>query len=153
MYPLLLALGLALAAPSAPPDEAAPLTEVSEARVRLMPPGAPNTGAFLTLDNPGAATALVSASVPDGLCAKVELHTHVEVDGAMRMRRVDRIDVPAGGTVQLKPGGLHVMLIGLTRPLVADEVVPITLRFADGTQRTVDAPVQRIQPPSGMRHE
>jgi copper(I)-binding protein len=64
----------------------------------------------------------------------------------MRMRQVERIEVPAAGRVELKPGGLHVMLIGLERPLQEDEVVPITLRFADGSEQTVDAPVRRIQP-------
>lgn len=152
MHALLLALSLSLVAPSAHADAPAPAeavagrADITAARVRLMPPGAPNTGAFFTVHNPGAATAIVQARVPEELCAKVELHTHVEVDGAMRMRQVERIELPAAGRVELKPGGLHVMLIGLERPLQEDEVVPITLRFADGSEQTVDAPVRRIQP-------
>lgn len=49
--------------------------------------------------------------------------------GMMEMREVDGIDVPAGGTVRLEPGGYHVMLLDLVEPLVEGQTIPITLRF------------------------
>jgi copper(I)-binding protein len=52
-------------------------------------------------------------------------------DGMMMMRQLDSVEVPAGGNLEFKPGGNHVMLIGLERPLVACERFPLTLRFKD----------------------
>jgi len=57
------------------------------------------------------------------------------VDGVMRMRPIEGgLEIPSGGAVELKPSGMHLMLIGLKRPLVAGENVTVTLIFADGTR-------------------
>ncbi|NCC28249.1 MAG: copper chaperone PCu(A)C, partial [Gammaproteobacteria bacterium] len=77
----------------------------------------------------------------------VELHTHVEEDGMMRMRRIEKIEIPAGETVTLKPGGLHVMLIGLKQPLEPGDTVDLALTFEDGSRIPVQAPVRRIEVP------
>lgn len=92
-------------------------------------PGATRTGsAYLTVINRGqAADRLIGASTP--IAERAELHTH-QMDGAvMRMRPVDAIELRAGETAELKPGGLHVMLIGLKEPIRAGKPVPLTLRF------------------------
>ena len=92
--------------------------------------GANGTGAgFLTIRNAGSqADRLVSASSP--AARTVELHTHIRDGEVMRMRPVaGGIVVPAGQTVTLQPGGLHVMLIGLTEALRQGGEVPLTLRF------------------------
>ena len=60
--------------------------------------------------------------------------------GMMRMQEVDAIAVPAGATVELKPGGLHLMLIDLAKPLVAGETFTVTLAFASG--ETLPVPVE-----------
>ena len=65
--------------------------------------------AFMTLRNAGSDDKLVSASSP--VAEHVELHGHIKDGDVMRMRSVESIDVPAGGSVQLAPGGLHLMLI------------------------------------------
>ena len=59
----------------------------------------------------------------------VELHTHIREGDVMRMRPVADIPLPSGQTVHLRPGGLHIMLIGLTEPLRQGATVPLTLRF------------------------
>ena len=92
--------------------------------------GANGTGAgFLTIRNAGSQEdRLVSASSP--AARTVELHTHIRDGEVMRMRPVaGGIVVPAGQTVTLQPGGLHVMLIGLTEALRQGGEVPLTLRF------------------------
>jgi|YNPMSStandDraft_1061717.scaffolds.fasta_scaffold08464_4 copper(I)-binding protein len=91
--------------------------------------GANTNGAgYMTIRNTGAQPdRLVSASTP--IARTVELHTHIRDGEVMRMRPVNDIPVPAGQTVRLRPGGLHVMLIGLTEPLRQGAEVPLTLRF------------------------
>jgi copper(I)-binding protein len=122
---------LALAALAVHADGSA--VSVSDAYARAIPPGQPNSAVFLTLNNPsGQPRALVAAASP--VADAVELHTHIEEGGMMRMRRVERIEVPAGESVSLKPGGLHVMLIGLTRDLNPGETFPVTLQFEPACQ-------------------
>jgi copper(I)-binding protein len=62
-------------------------------------------------------------------------------DGLMKMRRVQSLMLPGHGSVTLEPGGLHLMLIGLTRALQLDEVILIELEFADGERVLVEAVV------------
>lgn len=114
--------------------------------VRAVPPGQPNSAAFMTLVNASDTEHSVkSAASP--VAATVELHTHTNNNGVMEMRQVPQIDVPAKGRTELKPGGLHIMLIGLTQDLKAGEKAAITLTFEDGSTTTVDAPIQEVTPP------
>jgi len=63
----------------------------------------------------------------------------------MKMRQVKQIDLPAQGTTTLKPGGLHVMFLGLKSELSSGQPVPVTLIFEDGSQTTIQAPVRKLQ--------
>lgn len=132
---------------------AAASVRVENAYARAVPPGQPNSASFMTLVNTSDVDhSVMSASSP--VAATVELHTHTNNNGVMEMRKVDKIDVPAKGRTELKPGGLHVMLIGLQQDMKAGENAQITLTFEDGTTTTVDATIQEITPPagSGMGH-
>ncbi|MDZ7752852.1 MAG: copper chaperone PCu(A)C [Gammaproteobacteria bacterium] len=136
---------------TAPVDTAAPGIEVTEAYIFELPPVQKNSAAYFTLVNPGANDrALVGARTP--VARKAELHTHINDDGVMRMRQVDRIDVPAGGTTRLQPGGLHMMLFGLTRGLTAGDEVEIELRFDDGSTTDVVATVRKRDAGSAGHH-
>jgi periplasmic copper chaperone A len=96
--------------------------------------------AYMTLANTGdAADRLVEASSP--VATKTELHTHIVEGDIMRMREIDSIDLPPGETVELQPGGHHVMLIGLNAPLQMGETFPLTLTFAEAGTTTVDVAV------------
>ncbi|NKN32840.1 copper chaperone PCu(A)C [Marichromatium bheemlicum] len=122
---------------------------VADAYVRAVPPGQPNSAAFMVLDNRGGEPrALVAATSP--VAEVVELHTHDEAGGMMRMRRIERIELPAGESVRLAPGGLHVMLIGLRQPLSGEVPVTLELELDDGTRIEVEAPVRA--PAAGVRH-
>ena len=119
--------------------------------VRLVPPNAPASGAFMLISNRGGSDRqLVKAESPAARI--VELHTHINEDGVMKMRAVPAIGIKAQGQTQLKPGSFHVMLIELKQPLREGDVVPITLDFDDGTRLKVDAPVQKIVMPAPMAH-
>ncbi len=114
---------------------------VSQPWARATAPGAPAGAAYLTVTNSGKeADRLVAASSP--AAKTTELHTHIHDNGVMRMRPVEAIDVPAGGTVALKPGGLHVMLMGLTQPLSQGSTVDVTLTFEKAGKVTVPVAVQ-----------
>ena len=136
----MLALILGLSAHGALAGDAVNVTDVY---ARAVPPGQPNSAVFMQLHNDGGEDrALVAAA--SAASDVVELHTHRMQDGMMQMRKIERIDLPAGETVTLKPGGLHVMLIGLKRPLQPGEDVAVTLTLDDGTELAVTAPVHEI---------
>ena len=86
------------------------------------------TGAFMQLVA-AADTTLVAATSP--IAGTVEVHAMAMEGGMMKMRALDRLPLTAGKPVELKPGGYHVMLVGLRKPVVAGEDVPITLTFED----------------------
>lgn len=113
-----------------------------------------NGAAFLTLRNgSGEDDRLVAARAP--VADRVELHTHLHENGVMRMRQVEAIEVPAGGTAMLKPGGDHVMLMGLKAPLQEGESFPLTLVFEKAGEITVDVTIGGVgamQGHGGSRH-
>ena len=104
---------------------------------------------FLVLENTGAeADALIGASCD---CAQsVELHVMAETDGKMTMRQVQRFDLPAGGRFELKSGGPHLMLIGLTAPLDPAKPVQLKLRFERAPEQTMDVPVRDPRAPADL---
>ena len=114
--------------------------QVSEPWVALAPPGAHATAGFMELRNPGDEPVDLVAADADGFDA-VELHRSINENGMHRMIEQERITVPAGGSVQLAPGGYHVMLIGIQRELVEGESITLELTLDDGSQLSVDAPV------------
>jgi copper(I)-binding protein len=100
------------------------------------------TAAFAVVENSGAANrAIVSAAAE--VADKVELHEMKMVDSMMRMSPVKQIEVPAGGRVELKPGGLHVMLFGLKRMPKGGETIGLTLTLDDATTVSVTAAVRK----------
>lgn len=100
--------------------------EVVDAWAKASLAGTTNGAAFVTLSNrSGEGDRIVGAESP--VAAKVELHTHMMNDGVMKMRPVAAIDLAAGETAKMEPGGLHVMLLGLTEPLTEGASFPLTL--------------------------
>lgn len=121
-----------------------------DAYVRLLPPSAANTGAFMKLMNHGDKEMKLIKAQSD-IAEKVELHNHVMVDGMMKMREVKEIVIKKQQTIELKPGSYHVMLLGLKKPLALDQNVKIKLIFSDNTEILVDAPVKEIQGQKKMK--
>lgn len=124
---------------------AADQVTVVDPYVRLAPPGAMATGAFMVLKNAGGKDVkLVKAG--SGIAKITELHTHINDGGVMKMRPVPDIDIKAGGEAVLQPGGLHVMLIDLKGPVKEGDKVAITLDFDDGSSKEIEAPVKKPMP-------
>ena len=144
------ALGLLLCVASLPALAAsADDITVDGAYVREVPPMVHNSAAFMTLSNSSDTDAALVA-VHSMAADTIELHTHINDDGVMRMRQIPEITVAAGATTKLQPGGLHVMLLGLTAPLQQGRTVSLELEFADGSRTRIEAPVMPVM--SGMRH-
>lgn len=143
-------LGLLMALITAP---AMAQVTVSDAWVRGTVPGQKATGAFMNLTSATDAT-LVSAASP---AAKVvEIHEMAMDGGVMRMRAVDKLALPAGKPVGLKPGGYHVMLMELTGQLKDGEMVDVSLTFADKsgkkTTQQVKVPVKSLTTSAMPKH-
>ena len=136
---LLAAIGAPLSA--AGDDFKAGDLRIGHPYTRTTPPGATTAGAYLSIDNKGkAADKLVRASSP--AAGLVELHS-MSMDGnVMRMRAVPAIEVAPGATVKLAPGGLHVMLQELKRPLKKGVRVPLTLVFERAGEVKVELAVE-----------
>ncbi|MBC6983577.1 copper chaperone PCu(A)C [Caulobacter sp. 17J80-11] len=120
---------LALAAvPAAARQASAGSLVVKDTHMRASLGNNPNTGAYLTVTNRGAAKdRLVGASC--ACAARVELHEMSDVGGVMKMKKVDGFEVPAGGQLVLAPRGKHLMVFGLKQPVKTGDMVQMTLRF------------------------
>lgn len=122
--------------------------EVEQPYVREVPPGAMATGSFMMLTNMSDQNIqLVQAK--SNAAKKVELHTHVHDNGVMKMRQISSIKVPAHGQAHLKPGGLHIMLIGLKNNLKTGQTIDMTLVFKDGSEKSISMPVKSVMSHSG----
>jgi len=135
---------------------AAAQVDVDAAWVRGTVEGQTATAAYLRLHSDTGAR-LVSITSP--AAARCSVHEMKMSENLMRMRALDALSIPAGGTVELKEGGDHIMLEGLTRTLKAGDAVPLTLTFVDSAGRrwTVDVqapvlPLGALHPPQPTRH-
>lgn len=150
---------LLLAALFAPLLAHAADVEVKSAWVRGTVPAQKISGAFMDLTSKGGA-ALVGASAP--VAEAVEVHEMKLEGGVMKMRATSRLALPAGKAVSLKPGGYHIMLMGLKGQLKTGDTVPITLRIEDAGKKvesvTVNAEVRDLteapadNPHAGHQH-
>lgn len=119
-------LALPLALPAQAHDVKAGALTIDHPFARAT--AARNGAAYMTIANGGGAPDRLLRARTEA-AAKVELHTIVKQGDVMQMREVQSIDVPAGGKAELKPGGFHVMLLGLAKPLVEGQTFALVLEF------------------------
>ncbi|MEM7566890.1 MAG: DUF1775 domain-containing protein [Pseudomonadota bacterium] len=120
---------------------------IEGAWTRQTPPRALAGGAYMTIRNTGPGDDVLIGGAVD-FAERLEVHEMAVTDGVMTMRRLeDGIPVPAGETVALEPGGLHVMFMNLTETPMAGETVTVTLTFAEAGEVTLDMPVGAIGAP------
>ncbi|MGE5203325.1 MAG: copper chaperone PCu(A)C [Acidobacteriota bacterium] len=116
--------------------------EVEQVWARATPAGARTGAIYLTVVNrTGADDKLVGASTP--AAREAQLHTMIDDNGVMKMRPLASIEIKAGATVTLKPGGMHVMLVGLDKPLKPGASFPLTLEFEKGGKRELTVSVAK----------
>jgi periplasmic copper chaperone A len=127
--------------------------EVKNAWARATPGKAETGAAYLTIES-AAPDRLTGVSTP--VAGKAELHEMTMQGGVMKMRPLAAVDLPAGRPVVLKPGEVHIMLVGLKQPLRAGESFALTLEFAKAGKREVSVAVEKAgakgpnQPAGGM---
>jgi len=120
-----------------------PAIAVTDAWARAMPTGAKTGAAYVTLSNKGSVDdKLVGVSTP--VAKEAQLHTMIDDNGVMKMRPISAIDVKPGATVTLKPGGMHLMLMGLKQPLKEGESFPLTLTFAKAGKIEATVEVKKV---------
>ena len=137
-----LASGLALlAATSGHAQADAP--KITDAWVKSTVPGATVSAAYMQIQS-ASTIRLVKAETP--AAGLVELHNMSMKDGAMEMKAMDAVEVPAGKSVTLKPGGMHVMMMKLKQPIKAGDKVPLILTFEGADRKPLvvklDAPAR-----------
>jgi copper(I)-binding protein len=114
--------------------------EIKDAWARATPGGAQTAAVYVTVES-ATGDRLTGVSTPAAQTA--DLHNMAMNNGVMTMRQVDGIDLPAGQAVTLKPGGYHIMLTGLAKPLADGQSFPMTLTFAKAGSQEVTVAVQK----------
>ena len=127
---------------------------IAQAWSRATPGGAKIAGGYLTIENKGTASDRLTA-VSGDIAGKVEIHEMAMNNGVMTMRPLEKgLEIGAGKTVKLAPGGYHLMLMDLKNPLKQGEKVPLELQFEKAGKVAVSLDVQGVgaQGPAGAGH-
>jgi len=148
------ATGIILAGATAAHDAPAKVgdLEITSAFTKAMLPGQPVGGGYLTIKNGGKSDdMLVSVSSP--AAGTVEMHEMAMQGQVMKMRKLDTgIAIPAGKTVELTPGGLHLMFMKVKEPFKQGSQVPVTLTFEKAGKVDITLPVEAAGP-GGHEHK
>jgi len=113
---------------------------VNNAWVQAMPPSQKTTAAYMVIVNNSNKEIILDSASSD-IAGATEIHQMSDMNGMMNMAMASNIHIPALGKVTLKPGGFHIMLINLKKPVNKGDVIPITLHFQDGSSIIIKADV------------
>ncbi|MCS6760461.1 MAG: copper chaperone PCu(A)C [Candidatus Devosia euplotis] len=114
---------------------------ISQPFARATLPNAPVGGGFMSIENTGAAPDRL-ISISSSVAAQVQIHEMSMQGDVMKMRELpDGLEIPAGRTVTLAPGGFHVMFMGLRQAFVEGQTVPVTLVFEKAGSVDIDLPI------------
>ena len=118
---------------------------ITDAWVREVPPGSNVSAAYMTIENRGDVSDKLMAISSDA-AENIEIHiSNVDEDGVAKMEMLKVLELPPGQKVELKPGGIHLMLIGLNESLVGKEKVDIILSFDKAEKINIQVPVKSIK--------
>jgi copper(I)-binding protein len=124
---------------------------VTDATVRLLPPGVPNTAAYFSIQN-SSDTIKVLVGASANFASKAEIHNHIMVNDMMSMQQQSEVVILPGESVQFSPGGLHIMLFGLKKPLQEGQSVFFSLQTKEGESISITAKVARPKPSAHSHH-
>lgn len=127
--------------------------ELAGAFSKAMLPGQPVAGGFVTITNSGKGDDKLVSAASD-VAGRVEIHEMAMQGEVMKMRKLeDGITVPAGETVELKPGGLHFMFFEVKKPFAEGDKVPVTLTFEKAGKVEITLSVQSAKPGEAAGHK
>ena len=115
---------------------------ISKPWIKLPMPMMKMTGAYMVISN-DSDKAMNLTAIEGEDCEAYEIHTHEKVDGVMKMRQLQKLEIPAHGSVTLKPKSYHVMMIQLNKKLTEGEKRKMTLIFDNGKKIEIEAPVKK----------
>ena len=115
---------------------------IEDAWIRLTPPVSKNTAGYFKLINNTSSDVIIVSAESDA-AKKAEIHDMKMVDGRMGMVHIPKLTIKAGDTIELKPGGKHLMLMGLNNPVKDGQLIDVTLNYSDGNSQLVTIPVKR----------
>lgn len=113
---------------------------------KATPPNAKNSAAFMKIKNKSNSDIeLLAAS--SNISKVTELHTHIEENGMKKMIQIPSIKIPANSSVELKPGGLHIMFLGIQNQINENSNIDLNLTFSNGkTYELNQIPVKKVIP-------
>lgn len=125
--------------------------EIKDAYAREVPKNSPNSAAFMQIKNNSNEDIYLQKVLSTG-AKTLELHEHIIENGMMKMQQIPHIKIPSHTTIELKSSGLHVMLIGLHKPLIAGESIDMfTLSFSNGEEVKLEhLPIKTVM--QAMKH-
>lgn len=148
VFPFLLALSCATVLAT---DYQAGELQIDAPWSRALPPNAPAGAAYFTVkNNSRTEDRLIGVATPSA--TKTELHTSIRMDEIIRMQKIDSLAIPAGTEVKLAPGGHHVMLFNLKKPLAAGGRFPLILEFEKAGKVEIEVEVLS-DAPANENHE
>ena len=110
--------------------------EISQARIKNLPPSVPVRAGYMAIHNPSQIEVSIVAIRSDAFVS-VEIHRSVMQDGMMRMDLVESLQIAPGSSLQLAPGGLHLMMMQPVQATRPGEVIEIILQLDDGSEQTL----------------
>jgi copper(I)-binding protein len=116
--------------------------QISDAWIKNLPPSVPVRAGYMTIHNPQTHPSKIVA-VSSNAFASVEIHRTVEKDGMVSMERVPELTIAPNATVQLAPGGLHLMMMQPADPIKPGMRVAITIRLEDGSEQNLELVVKK----------
>jgi len=148
-FAFFMAMFVALAiAPAQAEDVTAGSVKISAPWIRATPKGAPVGGGYMTITNTGSVSEKLIGGTSD-VSSRFEIHEMSMENGVMKMRPAAGVEIKAGQTVELKPGGYHVMFVGLKEPLERGQHIKVTLHFEKAGNVPVDFVVEGIGAQTG----
>ncbi|MEL0068260.1 MAG: copper chaperone PCu(A)C [Gammaproteobacteria bacterium] len=113
--------------------------------IRLTPPVSKNSAGYFTVSNHSEQDITIK-SITTSVAEKAELHNMTVVDGTMAMVHMPDFTIKAHQTIQFKPAGKHMMLMGLKKPLKSDQAIEVSFLLSDDTRQSVTFTVRRNGP-------
>ncbi len=116
--------------------------DIRDPWIKNLPPSVPVRAGYMTIHNPQTKTVSIVSLRSDAF-ASVEIHQTIEQDGMMRMEQVPSLKIEANSSVQLAPGGLHLMMMNPSEPTQPGDLLEIVIVLDDGSEQRVEMQVIR----------